>query len=385
MNIAINNLKISYNDEGPDGAPVIIFIHGFPLNKSMWNKQMEALKANYHVIAYDIRGHGNSDEGEEDFTIDLFVNDLLNLMNALKIEKTILCGLSMGGYIALNAIENYPERFDALILCDTNCLADLPEAKEKRMKAIESIKKNGVEKYADESIKKLFAPESFKSKNGEIDAVKEMIVKTSRLSLCNTLHALSERNETCNKLPEIKIPVLIMVGREDIITPPASASLMHEKIKGSFMHIIGHAGHLSNMENPSEFNDQLKKFLDKVCDKQLNNIHKMKNHSKENLALNQEPDKFQKDNPTERNGQNQEKGYSDKDAEADLNSKILKITLTISEQYPELSNFIEEMPVTIPNVKNPDITLKNLKTYYESLSLMLNKYKSEHPTNLQME
>jgi len=79
------------------------------------------------------------------------------------------------------------------------------------------------------------------------------------------------------------------------------------------------------------------------------------------------------------NSKNQEKGYSDKDAEADLNSKILKITLTINEQYPELSKYIEEMPVTIPNEENPDITINNLKSYYESLSLMVNKYKLEHP------
>ena len=379
MNKIVNNLKISYNDEGPDGAPVIVFIHGFPLNKSMWNKQVEALKVNYHVIAYDIRGHGNSDIGEEDFTIDLFVNDLLHLMSALKIEKAILCGLSMGGYIALNAIENFPERFDALILSDTNCIADSPEAKEKRMNAIENIKNNGVEKYAVESMKNLFAPESFKSKKGEIDAAWEMIVKTSTQSLYNTLHALSERKETCNKLSQIKVPVLIMVGSEDSITPPASASLMHEKIKGSFMQIIDHAGHLSNMENPVGFNDQLKKFVDSVCDKQLNNIHKINNQSEENLALNQESFKFQKVNQPDLNGQNQGKGFSDMDAEADLNAKILKITMTIMDQYPELSKYLEEMPVTIPNKKNPDITLNNLKTYYESLSLMLNKYKSEHP------
>ena len=379
MDKILNNLKISYNNEGPDGAPVIIFIHGFPLNKSMWNKQMEALKANYHVIAYDIRGHGNSDVGNEDFTIDLFVNDLLNLMNALKIEKTILCGLSMGGYIALNAIENFPERFDALILSDTNCISDSPEAKEKRMKAIESIRENGMEKYADESLKKLFAQESFTTNVGQIAEVQEMIVKTSRYSIYNTLHALSEREETCSQLPEIMVPVLIMVGSEDIITPPASARLMHEKIKGSFLHIIGHAGHLSNMENPAEFNNQLKKFVDSVCNNQLNNIHKMKNRSKENSVLNQESYKFHKGNQPDLKGHNQEKGYSDKDAEADMNAKILKITLTINEQYPELSKYIEEMPVTIPNEENPDITLDNLKTYYESLSLMMNKYKSEHP------
>src|SRR6188768_2936469 len=87
INISINNLSVSYNDLGPDDAPVIIFIHGFPLNKSMWNIQTEALKKNYRVIAYDIRGHGNSDPGIDEFFIELFVNDLLRLMEKLEIEK----------------------------------------------------------------------------------------------------------------------------------------------------------------------------------------------------------------------------------------------------------------------------------------------------------
>jgi 3-oxoadipate enol-lactonase len=264
MRIAINDITVSYSDEGKDGAPVIIFIHGFPFNKSMWNLQIKALEDNYRVITYDIRGHGNSDAGEGDFTIELFVKDLLSLMDALKIEKTMLCGLSMGGYIALNAIENYPERFNAIILCDSNCIADTPEAKEKRMKAIENIRKNGVEKYADESIKDLFAPESFTTRKEEVAAVRAMIVKTTEQSLCNTLLALSVRKETCSKLTEIRVPVLIIVGKEDKITPPEAAHFMHEKIRNSSLSIIDHAGHLSNMENPDDFNTQLIKFIASV-------------------------------------------------------------------------------------------------------------------------
>lgn len=264
IKITVNNQTVSYNDEGPDDAPVIIFIHGFPFDKSTWNRQVEALENNYRVIAYDVRGHGGSDAGKEDFTIELFVSDLLNLMDALKIKKSVLCGLSMGGYIALNAIEKYSKRFNALILCDTNCIADTPEAKVKRIKAIESIQKNGVEEYADESINNLFASESFATMKEEIAGVREIIINTSKESICNTLHALSVRKETCDKLPDIKVPVLIMVGKKDKITPPSAAQLMHEKIKGSILHIIGHAGHLSNMENPYEFNDQLKKFVASV-------------------------------------------------------------------------------------------------------------------------
>ncbi|HEY9220712.1 MAG TPA: alpha/beta fold hydrolase [Lutibacter sp.] len=264
IKLSVNNCNVSYNDEGPDGAPIIIFIHGFPLNKSMWDKQVKALKDDYRVIAYDIRGHGNSEVGEIDFSIDLFVQDLLDFMDALKIEKTVLCGLSMGGYIALNAIENYSDRFTALILSDTNCTADSPEAKEKRMNTIISIKEKGVVKLADDLLPNLFAPESFKSNSEEIAAVKEMIVKTAKSSLNKSLHALANRKETCSKLAKIKVPVLILVGEEDKITPPESAIAMQEKIKDSSLQLIPHAGHLSNMENENEFNSQLLKFLGNI-------------------------------------------------------------------------------------------------------------------------
>lgn len=261
INIKVNNITVSYNDEGLDNAPVIIFIHGFPLNKSMWESQEKALKDNYRVITYDIRGHGNSEVGILDFSIDLFVKDLLRFMDALKIEKTIICGLSMGGYIALNAIEYHPERFSALILSDTNCTADTYEGREKRLNAIESIKENGVDRLANDLIPNLFAPESFKRDLKEIPAVREMIVKTSTQSLYNCLHALAERKETCGKLSEIKVPVLIIVGADDIITPLDAARSMQSKIKGSRLSIIEHAGHLSNLENPYEFNYQLIKFI----------------------------------------------------------------------------------------------------------------------------
>ena len=264
ISISINNLSVSYSDHGPDDAPVIILIHGFPLNKSMWDMQVEALKENYRVIAYDIRGHGNSDPGIDEYFIELFVNDLLRFMEKLGIEKTILCGLSLGGYIALNAVLKYPDHFDGLILNDTQCIADTPEIKENRCLAIIRIMKNGVEQYADEIIENLFARASFTKKKNEIAAVTEMITSTTKQSLCNTLHALAERKETCDRLPEINIPVLIMVGKEDKITPIDAARQMHEKIWNSKLKIIQHAGHLSNLENSAEFNLQLGKFLELV-------------------------------------------------------------------------------------------------------------------------
>lgn len=264
LKITVKNQTVSYSDEGPNGAPVIILIHGFPFNKSMWNDQMEMLTENFRVIAYDVRGFGNSEAGTSDFTVDLFVSDLLGLMDVLKIEKAMLCGLSMGGYIALNAIENYPKRFSALILCDTNCVADTPEAVEKRMVTIEKIDKYGVEPFANESIKNLFAPISFVTNQEKIAVVKEMIMKATVPSLSATLLALTLRKETCSKLAEIKVPVLILVGEDDKITPPVAARQMHKNIKGSILNVIENAGHLSNIENSYEFNIHLEKFISSV-------------------------------------------------------------------------------------------------------------------------
>jgi 3-oxoadipate enol-lactonase len=257
----INHLAISYNDYGPTGAPVIIFIHGFPFNKFTWDKQAEALKDTYRVIAYDIRGHGDSDAGEVEFSIGLFADDLFGLMDALQIDQAVLCGLSMGGYVALQAVTRYPDRFKGLILCDTQCHADTPEGKEKRMRSIESIQANGLAKYAEDSVKNLFAPESFATRKSEITLIRDMIRNASPQSVCKSLLALAGRKETCSRLEEINLPVLIMVGKEDKITPPAASEFMNDKIRNSILVVINHAAHLSNLENPDEFNEQLKKFL----------------------------------------------------------------------------------------------------------------------------
>lgn len=261
LRIIVNKLSVSYIDEGPDDAPVIILIHGFPFDKSTWSKQVDVLKRDYRVIAYDVRGHGNSDTGPVDFSIELFVNDLIEFMNALEIDRSVLCGLSMGGYITLKAIENFPDRFQAIVLCDTNCIADSAETREKRMKTIESIKEHGVEHYAKESLKNLLASESFTTRRDEIAIIREIITNTSVESLSQTLHALAGRQETCSKLTEITVPVLIMVGKDDQLTPPSASQNMHKEIKGSVLSIIDQAGHLSNMENPDDFNAQLLDFL----------------------------------------------------------------------------------------------------------------------------
>jgi 3-oxoadipate enol-lactonase len=258
---SIKMKNIHYLDQGPKEASAIVLIHAFPLNLTMWDLQVPPLLEKHRVITYDIRGHGESEVGYGQYTIELFVDDLIDLLDHLKIEKSILCGLSMGGYIALRALERHPERFNALVLCDTLSEADSNEAKIKRSAALKLIKEKGVPFYAEEFVKAAIAPDTFQTNPGVVQTVKEMIQKNSPLGIGGALLALASRTDTTDSLKKIKIPTLILVGEKDQITPPAAALALKEKIPNAQMHVIPQAGHLSHLENPSEFNRRLAAFL----------------------------------------------------------------------------------------------------------------------------
>lgn len=264
IKMASSDYTVNYDDFGPVYAPAIIFIHGFPFTKNMWDHQLELLKSNFRVIAYDVRGHGGS-KSSTPLSLDLFTEDLIQFMDALQLEKVMLCGLSLGGYIALHAIEKYPERFNALMLCGTQCAADTVEIKKSRAEKADLVKSKGMEVFADLSIKNLFAPTSFTARKEEVRAIRQMIADNSTEFICNGLTALAERKETCSSLSKINIPTLIMVGKEDKITPQEDAEFLHYNIKGSQLEILPYAGHLANLENTHEFNEHLKKFIDSVC------------------------------------------------------------------------------------------------------------------------
>ena len=135
LKIKIKGRSVCYIDYGKGELP-ILFLHGFPFDKSSWQLQLEALKETNRVLAYDIRGFGKSENGAEKPSIRLFADDLIQFMDALGIKKAIVCGLSMGGYILLNAIFRYANRFEAIVLCDTQCISDSKETKEKRTATI---------------------------------------------------------------------------------------------------------------------------------------------------------------------------------------------------------------------------------------------------------
>ena len=225
---------------------------------------MEALSATNRVIAYDIRGHGESEIGSAHYSIELFVDDLFALMEHLNIPKAILCGLSMGGYIALRAMERNPDKVLGLILCDTKSEADGNEAKIKRANGIKFVQTNGMKYYAQDYVKIVFAPSSFDAHAESIKTIQSIVERMAPSSIFGTLLALAARTDTTNSLPAIKCPVLILVGDKDTVTPVAASQMMKDKIPGAEMFVIPNSGHISNMENPVEFNKRLIEFVVKI-------------------------------------------------------------------------------------------------------------------------
>jgi len=262
ININLKGVTICCDDFGTGDVPVI-FIHGFPFDKSSWQPQMEFLKHTHRVLAYDIRGFGKSTAGEENLSISLFADDLVELMDVLQIDKAVACGLSMGGYILLNAVNRYPERFEAIVLSDTQCIADSAEGKEKRYKTIDQINAEGLTDFAEAFVKNVFCPDSLNTKKELVEKIRNIILTTSPITITGTLKALAQRPEMCSTLNEILIPVLVLCGEEDTVTPLAQAEFLNRNIANSEFGTIDNAGHLSNLEQPDEFNRCLTPFITK--------------------------------------------------------------------------------------------------------------------------
>lgn len=260
LTINVNNFNLSYDDIG-DGSIPIIFLHGYPFDKTMWRGQLDFLKSSYRAIACDIRGFGKSTDEESPLSIDLFADDLIQFMDKLNIDKAIICGLSMGGYIALNLIKRFPSHFEALILCDTQCIADTTEGKEKRYEIIEEIEAYGVTNFNEGFINKVFHKDSITNKKELVDQLRSVVFSNSKNSITKGFAALAEHSETCSILGDISIPTLIICGREDQVTPLAQSEYMNKHIKKSILHVIENAGHVSNLEQPKEFNKYLSEFL----------------------------------------------------------------------------------------------------------------------------
>ena len=264
MRLTVNGIGIEYTTDGPRTGLPVVFIHGFPFSKEMWEPQVNAFKKSFYVTTYDVRGHGASDTGDGQYTLELFVDDLIDVLNHLKLSRVVVVGLSMGGYIALRAIERNPERFRALVLCDTKSEADNNEGKIRRATQVKAVKMFGTKQFAENFIHTVFYEKTFRRKPEAVDLIRTIIEKSNPTAVSGTLIALAARTDTTSALYNIKVPTLIMVGQHDGLTPPSAANAMKSKIPDAEMFILPHSAHLSNLENPEEFNEVLLDFLGRI-------------------------------------------------------------------------------------------------------------------------
>lgn len=261
--IRIGDISISYllKEGSIKNDKTILFIHGFPFNKGSWRPQLDALADNVTGIAIDVRGHGLTTSGHGFFSIDVFAKDLRVFIEKMQLENVIICGVSMGGYIALRAYELFPEKISALILSDTHHKADTNEGKQKRFDSIQAILQHGRRPFSIGFASNVFSEKSIATQPELLEFIKSSIRRNSVHSICATLLALASRTDTTEVLPKIKVPTLIVRGAEDKITPKDLMIDLHLGIPQSQYIEIDGCGHLPNLENSARFNELMNHFI----------------------------------------------------------------------------------------------------------------------------
>jgi pimeloyl-ACP methyl ester carboxylesterase len=258
-------------------GPAIILLHGFPFNRSMWREQIDFLSANgYRVVAPDLRGLGENvaqtsvcDSASEDHrlkslpftTMEKMARDVAALMDELKIESAVICGLSMGCYVAFEFIHLFPSRVKALILCGPRAQGSNEAEKTSREAQAQRVLLEGMD-FAVESIStSLLAEATVKKRPDVVAHATEMVLQTDPRGAAAVQRGMAARRDYSNDLPNIQVPTLIIAGREDGVRTPEDAEFIQRGIKGSQSVMIEEAGHLMNMEQAEKFNKAVVSFL----------------------------------------------------------------------------------------------------------------------------
>ena len=248
-------------EEGNNQPKAILFVHGFPYDHFMWDAQVKEFSKNFFCVSYDIRGLGDSPVGDGQFTIEMFVDDLEKIIDELKLDRPILCGLSMGGYISLRAMERMQDKFSGLILCDTKSEADDNQGKLKRAAAIKHIDSGNYDELIETFVRNCFGDKFVEQNNLKYRDVVERSKKNSPSGVKGCLLAMAGRTDTTESLSKINLPTLIICGSEDKLSPPNVMKPMAEKIPNSKFVLIEEAGHMTPIENPGKVNSAIKEFL----------------------------------------------------------------------------------------------------------------------------
>ena len=260
LRATVGDIELAYVERG--SGPVLLLVHGFPLDHSMWAGQIDALAARYRVIAPDLRGFGQSSGQDERTTMQQFATDLAGLLDGLEIRESVtLCALSMGGYIALQFWKHYRDRLSRLILCDTRAASDTPEGAQGRLALAGTVLTEGSLPVADSMLPKLFAPQSLVSGADYIEATKQVMASTRPTTVAASLRGMAERPNMTDELPNIDLPALLLCGEHDVITPAAEMRDVAAAMPDSMFHVIYGAGHMSPLERPERVNQLILDFL----------------------------------------------------------------------------------------------------------------------------
>ncbi len=261
MKIRVNNADLAYDDHGM-GQPVI-FLHAFPLNRSMWEGQMVALlqEHRYRLVSLDWRGFGESDINADLSTMEMFADDVAGLMEALGMQQAVICGLSMGGYAAFAFLRKYPQRIKALILADTRPGSDTEEGKANREKLAQLAETEGNEAVANAQVPRLISDYT-RQHHPEVELrIRQMINAAIPSGIAAALRGMAQRADSTDLLATITCPTLVIVGEQDSLTPPDAVHDYASRIPGVQLVVLPHAGHLSNLEQPETFLEAIRNFL----------------------------------------------------------------------------------------------------------------------------
>lgn len=261
--VSISGTDLNYVDEGR--GPVLLLVHGFPLDHTMWQYQIADLKDEMRVIAPDLRGFGLSGVTPGTVTMAQMADDLAALLDALRISEPVyFCGLSMGGYVAWQFIERHRKRLAGVILCDTRAVADTPKEKETRLETAEKVMKEGPGFIAEAMPKRLFAERTHQEQAKLVQETREVIRRTKPEGIAAAARGMAARPDVTEKLAGMEIPALVIVGSEDVISKAEEMRTIAEEMPISMFVEIPGAGHMSPLEAPDVVNRAISDFVGRM-------------------------------------------------------------------------------------------------------------------------
>jgi len=260
MKLTANGIEINYAVEG-DG-PMVTFSHSLGCHLGMWDEQAQALKGRYRVLRFDTRGHGQTSAPAGAYSLDQMAEDLHGLLGGLGIKETHFVGLSMGGMIGQVFALKYPAMVQSLVLCDTTSRYPVAAAPiwEERIRTVEA---KGMEPLVQATLERWFTAPFRARRKDLMERVATMIRSTPASGYVGCCHAIPKIDVT-GRLGAVRCPALVIVGEEDPGTPVEMARQIHAALPSAELAILRSASHLSNLEQPAEFNRVLGSFLDKV-------------------------------------------------------------------------------------------------------------------------